>query len=295
MSQFDDLFWLVKVAEAGTLTAAAEQQGVTIAAVSKRIRSLEERLGVRLLNRNTRHLSLTEGGAIYYQRGKQILEELSNLEEKVVSTNARLSGEIRINAPVSFNREKLSELICRFQAENPSIKITLHLDDNLVDVHNSDYDLVIRVGKLTDSSIMAYHLGNTKKVCCATPEYLEKHGTPIRPNELSKHQCLEYEQNKKEQWVFHKDGETYEYQSKVSVFRTNNSDLLLASTLQHHGISMLPVFMAHEPIKQGLLVPLFSDYQTEILNIHALYPSKNFLPTKIKRLIDYLKEHFPKH
>lgn len=291
MSQFDELFWLVRVAEAGTLTAAAEQHGVTIAAVSKRIRALEERLGVRLLNRNTRHLSLTEGGAIYYQRGKQILEELQNLEEKVVSTNARLSGEIRINAPVSFSITQLSGMICRFQQENPAIQITLHLDDSFVDLHNSNYDLVIRIGKLTDSSISAFHLTNTKKICCASPEFLKKNGTPSKPEELKKFKCLEYDQQKRETWIFQKEDQFFEYRPN-SDFRTNNGDMLLQATLKHYGIAMLPSFIAQDALQQGELVPLFPDYQTEILNIQALYPSQNFLPSKIKSLIDFLKKNF---
>lgn len=290
MSQFDDLFWLIEVADAGTLTAAAEKKGVTVAAVSKRIRAVEERLGVRLLNRNTRHLSLTEAGNIYYQRGKHILDELYHLEENVISTSERLLGDIRINAPLSFSINKLSKLLVQFQQEHSSINISLHLDDHFIDVHNSEYDLIIRIGKLPDSSIVAQRLASVKLVCCATPQYLAKHGTPQTPNELSQHNCLEYNQiNRKDRWLFRKDKTEYEIFPRGQ-FKVNNGDMILTAILEHHGIGILPDFLAEEALQSGAIVPVLADYEMEELNAYAIYASRNFLPAKIKRLIEFLRD-----
>jgi DNA-binding transcriptional LysR family regulator len=289
MSQFDDLFWLIEVADAGTLTAAAEKKGVTVAAVSKRIRAVEERLGVRLLNRNTRHLSLTEAGNIYYQRGKNILDELYHLEEHVISTSERLLGDIRINAPLSFSLNKMSELLVKFQKEHTSINVTLHLDDHFIDVHNSEYDLIIRIGKLPDSSVIAQRLATVKLVCCATPEYLAKNGIPQTPAELSQHNCLEYDQiNRKDRWVFRQNKTEFEVYPKGK-YRVNNGDMILAAVLEHHGIALLPDFIANESLKAGLITPVLTDYEIDELNVYALYASRNFLPAKIKRLIEFLK------
>lgn len=289
MSQFDDLFWLIEVADAGTLTAAAEKKGVTVAAVSKRIRAVEERLGVRLLNRNTRHLSLTEAGNIYYQRGKNILDELYHLEENVISTSERLLGDIRINAPLSFSINKISKLLIQFQQEHPSINVTVHLDDHFIDVHNSEYDLIIRIGKLPDSSVIAQRLATVKLICCASPDYLAKHGTPQTPNELAQFNCLEYDQiNRKDRWVFKQGKTEYEIYPRGQ-FKVNNGDMLLTAVLEHHGIALLPDFIAEEALAKGQITPILTDYEVDELNVYALYASRNFLPAKIKRLIEFLK------
>ena len=290
MSQFDDLFWLIEVADTGTLTAAAEKKGVTVAAVSKRIRAVEERLGVRLLNRNTRHLSLTEAGNIYYQRGKHILDELYHLEENVISTSEHLLGDIRINAPLSFSLSKLAKPLVQFQQEHPNINISLNLDDHFIDVHNSEHDLIIRIGKLPDSSVIAQRLASIKLICCATPQYLAKHGTPQTPADLSKYNCLEYNlANRKDRWLFKQDKAEYEIFPRGQ-FKVNNGEMILTAILEHHGIGLLPDFIAAQALEAGTIVPILTDYETEELNAYAIYASRNFLPAKIKRLIEFLRD-----
>ncbi len=290
MSHFDDLFWLVEVVEAGTLSAAAEKHNVTSAAVSKRLRLLEERLGVKLLVRTTRHLRTTEAGALYYQRGKALLEEFNELEENIASTSERLCGSIRINAPLSFGMHALMEPIHAFMQLYPQLHITLHLDDRFIDILNSDYDLVIRVGHLEDSSLVAQRIANLRLVCCAAPSYLAKHGTPHTPQELLKHNCLVYQHSMPMHiWEFQKEG----VDSRMPVHGNlvaNNGDILNQAAILGQGLVYHPEFIAHTALARGELVEVLKDYTNVYVSAYAMYPTRHFLPVKIRRLIEFLQQ-----
>lgn len=290
MSHFDDLFWLVEVVEAGTLSAAAEKHNVTSAAVSKRLRLLEERLGVKLLVRTTRHLRTTEAGALYYQRGKALLEEFNELEENIASTSERLCGSIRINAPLSFGMHALMEPIHAFMQLYPQLHITLHLDDRFIDILNSDYDLVIRVGHLEDSSLVAQRIANLRLVCCAAPSYLAKHGTPHTPQELLKHNCLVYQHSMPMHiWEFQKEG----VESRMPVHGNlvaNNGDILNQAAILGQGLVYHPEFIAHTALARGELVEVLKDYTNVYVSAYAMYPTRHFLPVKIRRLIEFLQQ-----
>ncbi|WP_020395754.1 LysR family transcriptional regulator [Thiolinea disciformis] len=290
MSQFDDLFWLVEVVEAGTLSAAAEKHQVTSAAVSKRIRLMEERLGVRLLVRTTRRLRTTESGEMYYQRGKRLLEDFQELEENVSSTRDCLSGSMRINAPLSFGLTQLAEPLTKFMQLHPELEINLHLDDRYIDVLNSDYDVVIRIGRLQDSSLVAQRLAQVELYCCASPAYLEQHGYPAQPSDLSKHNCMIYEHGgAMNQWSFFKDRQRYDI-TVAGRFHCNNGDVMCEMGIRGLGISLQPAFIVQPALATGQLVSLLKDYTIEPIWVYAVYPSRHFLPLKIKRLIDFLRQ-----
>lgn len=290
MSHFDDLFWLVEVVDAGTLSAAAEKHNVTSAAVSKRLRLLEERLGVKLLVRTTRHLRTTEAGELYYQRGKTLLEEFNELEDNIASTSERLCGSIRINAPLSFGMRVLMRPIQEFMQLYPQLHITLHLDDRFIDILNSDYDLVIRVGQLQDSSIVAQRITNSRLVCCAAPSYLAKHGTPQVPEDLAKHNCLLYQHSVPMHiWYFKKD----QIDSAITVqgdLAANNGDILCEAAILGQGIVQQPDFIAHAALESGQLVEILQDYTSLTVSAYAMYPTRHFLPMKIRRLIEFLQQ-----
>lgn len=289
MSGFDDLFWLVEVVDAGTLTAAAGKHEISSAAVSKRIRLLEQRLGVRLLVRTTRHLRVTEAGEIYYQRGKALLAEFQELEDNVASTTERLCGQIRINAPMSFGLRELAKPVSDFMQQYPEVEITLHLDDRAIDIMGSDYDLVMRIGPLEDSSLVAQRVGVTTMMCCASESYLEAAGTPITPQDLQHHDCLIYEQQSRlSRWGFERDGEVTEVAVKGKL-SANNGDVLCQAACNGQGIVLLPLFIVQESIARGDLVPILPEYSFKPLNIYAMYPSRNYLPLKVTRLIEFLK------
>lgn len=289
MSRFDDLFWLVEVVEAGTLQAAAEKNGVTSAAVSKRIRLMEQRLGAKLLIRSTRRARTTEAGEMYYQRGKLLLDEFTALEDSVASAHERLCGTIRINAPLTFGAKQLVKPVNEFLQAYPDVQIKLHLDDGYIDILNSQYDLVIRIGELEDSSLVARRISSATFVCCASPEYLAKNSTPKIPQDLTSHNCLIYEQSTTHmKWSFSKDGVTEIVNVSGRLF-SNNGELLTQSAAHHYGIVLHPVFVVQDEISAGRLVPLLQDYELGGVNIYAMYPSRNFLPIKIKYFIDFLK------
>lgn len=290
MSHFDDLFWLVEVVEAGTLSAAAEKHNVTSAAVSKRLRLLEERLGVKLLVRTTRHLRTTEAGALYYQRGKALLEEFNELEENIASTSERLCGSIRINAPLSFGMKALMEPIHEFMQLYPQLHITLHLDDRFIDILNSDYDLVIRVGNLEDSSLVAQRIANVRLLCCAAPSYLAKHGTPQTPHDLLKHNCLVYQHSMPMHiWEFRQDGEELRIPVHGNLV-ANNGDILNQAAVLGQGIVYQPEFIAHATLESGELVEVLQDYAAFYVSAYAMYPTRHFLPMKIRRFIEFLQQ-----
>lgn len=290
MSHFDDLFWLVEVVDAGTLSAAAEKHQVTSAAVSKRLRLLEERLGVKLLVRTTRHLRTTEAGELYYQRGKILLEEFNELEENIASTSERLCGTIRINVPLSFGLHVLMQPIHEFMQIYPQLQINLHLDDRFIDILNSDYDLVIRVGQLQDSSIVAQRIANSYLLCCAAPSYLEKRGLPQRPEDLSQHNCLLYQHSVPMHiWQFQKD-QTPQAVAVHGDLAANNGDILCQAAILGQGIIHQPAFIVHQALASGQLVQILKDYSSPAISAYAMYPTRHFLPMKIRRLIEFLQQ-----
>jgi len=289
MSAFDDLFWLVEVVDAGTFSAAAAKHGISSAAVSKRIRLMEERLNVTLLARTTRHLRMTEVGEMYYRRGKLLLEEFNHLEQSVTSVNEQLSGRIRINAPMSYGLTDLVKPVNEFIHQYPEVDVTLHFDDRTIDIFNSDYDVVVRVGRLADSSLVAQRLASMVMVCCASPQYLAEKGEPMTPEDLTDHNCLVYQQNETfDTWKFAKDGQATLVAVKGALV-SNSGDFLCKSACEHQGVVYEPEFIAREALQSGQLVPVLSNYYTEELHIHAVYPTRHYLPLKVKRLIGFLK------
>ncbi|PWQ94849.1 LysR family transcriptional regulator [Leucothrix arctica] len=289
MSGFDDLFWLVEVVDAGTFTAAANKHGISSAAISKRIRLMEARLNVTLLVRTTRHLRMTEVGEMYYRRGKQLLEEFNYLESSVTSANEQLSGRIRINAPLSYGLADLVKPINKFMGEYPELEVVLHFDDRTIDIFSSDYDVVIRIGELADSSLVTRRIASMNLVCCASSRYLEQHGEPKTPEALNSHNCLVYQQDDTfSTWKFSKDGQSTSVTANGSLL-SNSGDFLCQSACEHQGIVCLPEFIARKSLDTSQLVPLLTDYSIGTLHIYAVYPSRHYLPLKVKQLIEFLK------
>ncbi len=289
MSRFDDLFWLVEVLDAGTLSAAAEKHGISSAAVSKRIKQLEDRLGVKLLVRSSRYLRATEAGDLFYKRGKSLLDEFNELEQNVASTSEKLSGTIRINAPLSFGLKMIAKPVNDFLALYPDVNIELQLDDSFIDTQNNNYDLIIRIGKLEDSSIIAQRISSANLVCCASPIYLEKHGEPQEPAELKSHNCLVYNPGSAfRQWTFGK-GEQAQTVSISGNLVSNNGSLLADSVVAGNGIAYLPDFIIGDAISDGTAKTILCRNTFDSVNAYALYPSRHYLPLKIKRLIEFLK------
>lgn len=289
MSHFDDLFWLVAVVDEGTLSAAAEKHGVSGAAVSKRLRLLEERLAVRLLERNARRLRTTEAGELYYRRGKRLLEAFYELEENVSSTGELLRGTLRVNAPHSFGLQRLAAPVAEFMQEHPEVKVHIDMDDAFIDINESNYDVVIRIGRLEDSSVVARRIASINLVCCASPIYLKMHGVPKTPADLADHTCLIYNQRTPHStWTFERDGQLHQVEVSGPI-QSDNGQFLGQLTELGLGIVIQPNFIAEDALRSGTLVPLFTDYAVEEIGVYALYPSRQYLPVKTNRFINHLK------
>ena len=279
----------VRVVDSGSFAQAARNLNLSRAMVSKHIQSLEDRLQVRLLNRTTRRLSLTEIGTAYYERAQTVLYDVEEAERVIGDLHAGARGILKINAPMSFGIRHLAPAICDFQAEFPQVHVDLTLNDRYVDLIEEGYDIAVRIGRLADSALIARKLAPCHLVMVAAPSYLARHPAPQKVSDLSRHNFLTYTltQRPNELTLQHIDGalETVMVRGSISA---NNGDVLLASALAGAGIVTLPSFIVGEALADGRLVALLPDYAVPPLAIHAVYPHARYLTTKVRVFIDYM-------
>lgn len=289
MSRLDYMSNFIAVVDAGSITAAADKLGLTVAAVSKRLKSLEEALGTRLLTRNTRQLALTESGHYYVQHCREILEEVGRVEQHLQAMQGKLSGSLRINMPMTYGKIRLTKLLVRFLQQHPAIHLTAHLDDAYTDVSAGDYDVVIRIGVLEDSRLVARKLENAYLIAVASPVYLACSGTPQIPADLQHHQCLHYTNiSQREGWTFYRDdGQEMTIQVQGG-FCANNGEVLKQAAIAGLGVVLLPDFEIRDELLRGELVPVLPGYHAATIAVYALYPSRQFLPEKTRALVDFL-------
>jgi len=280
------------VVDAGSFVGAVEGLRMSKAAVSRHVDALERRLGVRLLQRTTRRLSLTEEGRIFYQRAREVLAALDDAESEVSSRTQEPSGLVRVNAPLTFGILYLAPLWAAFMEAHPQVELDITLNDRVVDLVDEGYDLAVRIGDIPSSALISRKLVSTRMLLCATPRYLERHGTPLHPHDLAQHRVLAYTNwSDRDEWHF--EGPD----SKVSVrtharSQTNNGDTCRAIALGHGGIILQPSFMLHEDLRSGALVELMPEYRAAEIGVYAVYPTRKQLPLKVRRLVDYLVECF---
>ena len=284
----DDREVFFRVVEANGFGAAARRLEITPASVSRRVKALEQRLGVRLLQRTTRKLSLTEAGEHYFREGRRLLHELDELEQALTTSRHEPEGELRVVAPMSFGLRQLAPLVARFAVIHPKLRISLSLEDRETDMIDEAADLAIRIGYPADSSMIARVIAPVPRHACASPEYLEKRGYPESPEDLLQHDCLHYNLiSEREEWTFlGEDGE--ETLSIKGSFCSNNGDVLAEAAMQGLGITLLPSFIIEEGLADGRLVKVLEHYEREPLTLFALYPSRQHVPAKTRRLLEYL-------
>jgi len=291
MDRFVEMEAFNAVVDSGSFVQAADHLGSSKAAVSRYVSDLEARLGVRLLHRTTRKLSLTDEGQVFYLRSKELLLELNNAELEITSRNVIASGLIRINAPVTFGIKHLSPLWAQFLSNYPDVKLDITLADLVVDLVEEGYDIAIRIATLPSSTLISKRLGSTRLILCASPQYLKKYGTPQHPAELARHSTISYSYfSTKDEWYF--DGP----EGKVSVktnprIHSNNGDTCRAAAVQGLGIILQPSFLINEDIQAGALIELMPEYRSIELGIYAVYASRKHLAPKIRALIDFLAEN----
>ncbi|WP_444912952.1 LysR family transcriptional regulator [Microbulbifer sp. PAAF003] len=282
----------VTVAETGGFSPAAKLLGISKSAVSKRVTQLELRLGVKLLHRTTRKLSLTEAGEHFYEHARIAYKSAKDAQDAVLQLQGEPRGRLRINAPMSFGRLHLAPLIPVFMKRYPEISIDMILDDKVVDLVGEGFDIAIRGGDLPDTSLIARKLAPLKSVLCASPSYLKEFGEPTELEQLTAHNCLifTYSRDVKE-WGFIKDNHLHTIEVKGN-YQVNNSEALREALLHGVGIGRLPTFVAGPDIEAGKLIPLFEEYQMPAKSIYAVFPERQFMPAKVRAFIDFAIEYF---
>lgn len=290
MEGFSAIPVFVAVVETGGFSPAARRLGISKSAVSKRITQLEAKLGVRLLYRTTRRLSLTEAGEHYFENAAKALAFATEAEDAVTQLQAKPQGRLRINTPMSFGRLHIVPLIPGFLKKYPGIEVEMVMEDRVVDLVDEGFDIAIRGGDLPDSSLIARKLATMRYAVCASQHYIEQHGAPQTPEELVDHNCLLFSYGASE-WSFVCDGEERRY-SVSGNYRVNNGEAVREAVLKGMGVSRIPTFIVGHEIAAKRLVQVLNDYPIPEKSIYALFPKREHLPAKVRAFIDYVVECF---
>ncbi|WP_318490509.1 LysR family transcriptional regulator [Photobacterium leiognathi] len=289
---FDGIALFVQVVKSGGFGAAAQIMGHSNSYVSKEIVKLENRLGVRLLNRTTRSISLTPEGKSYYQECLQLISDAEQAVAHITQSTVAPKGTLKISCPVWFGKHYLKHVFSAYLTRYPDVMIDLDMSDKAIDVIGDGYDLVIRASaKLDESSLICKRIYSSRICTVASPEYIAKHGRPIHPTELSSHHCFCYSNLKKSNiWDYmDKAGN----QTSVEVhqrIRSNNTEMSLALVCNGDGIIRLPEFYIEQQIKTGELILLFEDYVFPMVDVYALYPTRKHLASKVRCFLDLIDE-----
>ncbi|TNE40230.1 MAG: LysR family transcriptional regulator [Alphaproteobacteria bacterium] len=281
------------VVDHGSFSAAARALGLTPSAVSKQINQLEDRLGVRLLNRSTRQISTTLEGRSFYERCAEISAGVTKAEELALSMSGRPQGNLRVAATVAFGKAQLLPLMPAFTEAYPDIKVALELTDRHIDLAGSDVDLAIRFPEqITETSVVACKLSSSRRILCAAPAYIRAHGAPEVPEDLKNHNCLRISTvTPWNDWHFRKGEERWHFEAGGN-FDANSADAVYHATLAGLGIAQLSSYLVEPDIANGRLVALLPEYEEEASDIFAVYSDKRNLSPKVRVFIDFLVKHF---
>ncbi|MFO1516083.1 MAG: LysR family transcriptional regulator [Lysobacterales bacterium] len=292
MDKLQAMQLFARVVETGSYTAAAEQLEISRALASKLVQALEDQLGVRLLHRTTRRLSLTEAGQNYYQRVAEILAQLAEAEAEAAELQLEPRGRLRVSAPMSFSILHLGAALADFQRKYPRVELELNLNDRVVDLVEDGFDLAIRIGRLADSSLVARRLAGSQIVAVAAPAYLAWHGMPSHPDDLAHHNCLDYTLSpRRDEWQFARGEERVNVRVRGNL-HVNNGDMIALAAAQGLGVALSPAFIVHDALRRGDLVRVLPEWQLPDIGVYAVYPAGRSLPAKTRSLIDFLAERF---
>jgi DNA-binding transcriptional LysR family regulator len=292
MDGFKQIQSFVEVAARGSLSAAARHEGVTPAVVGRRLDALEQRLGVRLLIRTTRRISLTFEGAAFLEDCQRILNDLANAEASVSLGGIKASGHIKISAPAGFGRRHVAPVVRQFLEDHPEVTCTLDLSDRVVDLVNEGVDCAVRIGELTDSGLVPIRLGEMHRVIVASPAYLARRGVPQQPDDLLQHQCLSLTQQRG--WLL-RDQEDNARTFTLKLpgrFECNDGAVLHDCVLAGMGLAWRSMWEVGADIKAGRLVSVLDGYGAPPMGIHAVFPQRRHLPLRVRFLIDALKQTY---
>lgn len=281
-----------RVVEAGSFIAAAEQLGLSAAMASRHVAHLERHLGARLLNRSTRHLSLTDSGTSYFESCRSMLDELEDAESAVSQAAQAPRGHLRISAPVSFGVRHLGPAIADYMESYPEIVISMHLDDRVVELAEEGYDLAVRVGHNPHPALIARKLCSVKMAMVCSPGYAERHGIPRTLDDLERHRAIGYAYSSYgDSWSFTgpEGPRTVHFRP---ILRVNNGDFATAAAVSGVGLTSEPTFISGDELRAGRLIQVLADHPQPELSLYAVYLSRRFLSAKVRTFIDFLAERF---
>ena len=291
MNRLKQVEAFVSAATRGSLSAAARVEGVTPAIIGRRLDALETRLGVKLLLRTTRKLTITFEGQAFLEDCQRLLNEFANAEAAVSLGSIRASGQLKVSAPAGFGRQHVAPLVREFMQANGEVMVSLGLSDRLVDLLNENIDCGIRIGELTDSSLISVRLGEMRRMVVASPAYLVKHGVPREPADLAMHNCLSLGQQRG--WVF-RHPETGEVETlKVSgSFECNDGAVLHEWALAGQGLAWRSLWEVGQDLREGRLTSVLDAWQAPPMGIYAVFPQRRHLPLRVRLFIDLLKDTY---
>ncbi|WP_152736902.1 MULTISPECIES: LysR family transcriptional regulator [Pseudomonas] len=280
----------VRVVERGSFSAVARELRTSQPTISKILKALEVELGGKLIARSTRQLSLTDEGQRYYAQCRQILAAVDNAEHSFQSGREQVAGSLRIGSSVSFGRLQIASRLPDFLARYPQLEIDLQLSDQNQDLVEEGLDVSLRIGELGDSNLIARRIGDTRRITVASAAYLARRGEPQTPEQLSEHNCLQFNLlSSQNLWYYEKDGQRYSVRIKGNA-QSNNSEAIREMVLGGLGIALSPVWLFAEDLQAGRVMAILPDYQTQSLPIHAVFPANRRQSARVKAFVDYMSE-----
>jgi DNA-binding transcriptional LysR family regulator len=293
MDRFENMNAFIRVVEAGSISGAAERLGVAKSAVSRRLKELEEHLGVELFHRTTRRMNLTDTGRAFYHQSVRILEDILEAELATSQAHGTLKGRLKIALPSSFGLMHMGPAISGFSQAHPKIEFDLDFNDRVVDLIQEGFDLAIRIANLPDSSLIARRFAPIQFVMCASPVYLEQMGMPQSPDELRDHQCLVYSLLRDFEYWHLTDSNGEEIRTKIHPYlKASTGEFLRDAAVEGLGIILLPSFIAYKEIERGALVPILKDYKLPQMDAYAIYPQTRHLSQRVRAFVDFLIKRF---
>lgn len=294
MDTIDGMRTFAAAVETGSFTAAADRLGISKKLVSKYVGQLEDRLKTKLLHRTTRQLSLTEAGERYYARCLSVLEDFDALEASVKGGTSEVKGELRVSAPASFGELYVQPLLVEFQESHPELSVSTRFSDRYVDLAEEGFDLALRIGTLSDTSMIARRLATTELWAVAAPEYLAKAGTPEEPRSLTGHVCIrDTNLRSGASWPFQVDGVTRKI-AVTGAFAVNSAIASRDLAVAGKGVTLCPDYAVAEDLASGRLVRVLEDFPSLRLDIHAVYLDARYMPPRVRAFIDFLTNRFSK-
>jgi DNA-binding transcriptional LysR family regulator len=293
MDKLKQLESFVSVATRGSLTAAARAEGVAPAIMGRRLDALEERLGVKLLVRTTRRMTLTHEGSAFLEDCQRLLVDFANAEASVSAGGVKASGHLRITAPAGFGRRHVAPLVPKFRELHADVTISLNLSDRVVDVAGEGFDCAVRVGEMPDSSLVSVRMADNRRLCVAAPSYLQRHGTPQHPTDLAKFACLTLSSDASQTrgWAFQVDGEVI-HLKPGGPLDCSDGQVLHDWCLGGYGIAWRSTWEVEAEIAAGGLVPVLSGFDAPPNGIYAVFPQRKHLPLRVRLWIDFLKHNY---